>query len=201
MLSWPACAIHENACKCIHHRRWHEVCVFIHIHIHAVLCMLYVVDTHTIPCEIQYTAHIIVSYTASMRMHCMEMMPVLLCNMLCTVHCITAQRIVYVYSYIYIYMLYCVCCTLYHTIRCHVDVVITGIHSTHHSLIHSIHENALYRDYACIAMQHVMYSALHHCTEDSVCVFIHIHIHAVLCMLYVVSYHTMSCRCSDHRYS
>ena len=107
------------------------MCVFIHIHIHAVLCMLYVVDTHTIPCEIQYT----------------------------------------------------------------------GIHSTHHSLIHSIHENALYRDYACIAMQHVMYSALHHCTEDSVCVFIHIHIHAVLCMLYVVSYHTMSCRCSDHRYS
>ena len=97
------------------------------------------------------------------------------------------------YSYTYIYMLYCVCYTLYHTIRCHVDVVITGIHSIHHSLIHSIHENALHGDYGCIAMQHVMYNALHHCTDDSVCVFIHIHIHAVLCMLYVVSYHTMPC--------
>ena len=36
---------------------------------------------------------------------------------------ITAQSIVYVYSCIYIYMLYCVCCTLYHTIRCDVRYV------------------------------------------------------------------------------
>ena len=164
------------------------MCVFIHIHIHAVLCMLYVVDTHTIPCEIQYTAYTIVSYTASMRMHCMEMMPVLICNMLCTVHCITAQRIVYVYSYIYIYMLYCVCCTLYHTIRCHVDVVITGIHSTHHSLIHSIHENALYGDYGCIAMQRyvihsVCYRTLHDILSSAVYA-----LHHMYSMLYVVPY-------------
>ena len=94
------------------------------------------------------------------------------------------------------------CCIVY-AVRCRhtYDTMWDTVHSIHHSLIHSIHENALHGDDACIAMQHVMYSALHHCTEDSVCVFIHIHIHAVLCMLYVVSYHTMPCRCSDHRYS